>query len=561
MTTAQSSRPTTRLLATCLGDCVHVAGVRRFLALADEAGYETRFIGAAQPVEAIAKAVDEWQPDVLALSYRLTPASLERMLEALMSRLRTQLDGGLRLVFGGTDPNCSVAERTGVFEAAFGSSSGDVDCRAYLRGQVGATTVGAVLPDTLVARIKAKAPLPLIRHHFGQPTVAETVAGAQEIAEAGVLDVLSLGPDQNAQASFFRPEEMDPAQDGAGGVPIRSEEDLWKVFAATRGGNRPLVRCYSGTRDVLRMADVLQRTINNAWAAIPLFWYNVLDRRSDRPVRVAIAEAKDGIRWHAERGIPVEVNESHQWSLRSAPDSVAVATFFLAAYNAKRLGVKDYIGQMMFNTPAGTSPDMDLGKMLAKMELAGELEDESFSIWRETRTGLASLPTGLERAAGHMCGSIALQLAVKPHILHVVGYSEASHAAQAADVIGSTRMAGGVITALVPGLPEMTGDRRVTARRDELLSEARLILGAIRELAPARSTDPWTDPEALARAVECGLLDAPDLAGNPHARGEVRTAIVDGACHAVDDSGRPVPEARRVAGCLNTARADITHPH
>jgi hypothetical protein len=526
--------------------------------LAEEAGYQTHFLGAAQPVDSIVEAVEEWQPDVLALSYRLTPAALERMLESLLPRLRARLDSGLRLAFGGTNPNCAVAERTGAFEAAFGASSGDVDCRAYLRGQGTGATVGDVLPDTLVARIRAKAPFPLIRHHFGQPTVAQTVAGAREIAEAGVLDVLSLGPDQNAQASFFRPEEMDPAQDGAGGVPIRSEDDLRGIYAATRSGNRPLVRCYSGTRDVLRMADVLQRTINNAWAAIPIFWYNVLDKRSDRPVRTAIAEAQDGIRWHAERGVPVEVNESHQWSLRSAPDSVAVATFFLAAYNAKRLGVRDYVGQLMFNTPAGTAPDMDLGKMLAKLELAGELEDESFRIWRETRTGLTSLPTGMYRAAGHMCGSIALQLAVRPHILHVVGYSEASHAAEAADVIGSTRMAAGVIGSLVPGLPDMTADGRVAARRDELTGEARLILAAIRELAPARrgssAVDPWTDPETLARAVECGLLDAPDLAGNPFACGRVRTAIVDGACRAVDDHGRPVPEARRVAQCLNAAR-------
>ncbi len=553
--TRRSSRSRARLLATCLGDCVHVAGVRRFLALADQAGLETRFLGTAQPPEAIVAEVQRWEPDVLALSYRLTPDALERMLADIVPRLRPRIDAGLRLVFGGTDPNCAVAARMGVFEATFGSSSSDIDCRAYLVGGE-AAAAPAELPATLRARIKARAPAPLIRHHFGQPTVDETVRGAREIAQAEVLDVLSLGPDQNAQASFFRPAEMDPAQDGAGGVPIRTEDDLRLIYAATRTGNRPLVRCYSGTRDVLRMADVLQRTISNAWAAIPLFWYNVLDRRSDRGLRDAIGEAQTGISWHAERGVPVEVNESHQWSLRGAPDSVAVATFFLAAYNAKRLGVRDYIGQMMFNTPAGTAPDMDLAKMLAKLELAGELEEDGgFAIWRETRTGLASVPTGIERAAGHMCGSIAIQLAVRPHILHVVGYSEASHAARAGDVIGSARMAGGIVDVLLRGLPDMTRDRRVTARRDELLGEARLLLAAVRELAPRRIRDPWTDPETLASAVECGLLDAPDLAGNPPARGSVRTAIVDGACRATDDSGRPVAEARRVAECLDVARS------
>ena len=34
---------------------------------------------------------------------------------------------------------------------------------------------GAVPPGTLVERIRWKAPYPLIRHHFGRPTVAETL--------------------------------------------------------------------------------------------------------------------------------------------------------------------------------------------------------------------------------------------------------------------------------------------------------------------------------------------------------------------------------------------------
>jgi hypothetical protein len=41
------------------------------------------------------------------------------------------------------------------------------------------------------------------------------------------------------------------------------------------------------------------------------------------------------MRWHAEHGIPVEMNESHHWSLRDSPDSVAVVAAYLAAYNAR----------------------------------------------------------------------------------------------------------------------------------------------------------------------------------------------------------------------------------
>lgn len=543
-----------RLLATCLGDCVHVAGVRRFLDLAAEAGLETRFLGAAQPVGSILAEVQAWRPDVLALSYRLTPDALARLLDELLPALGPERDGGLRLIFGGPDPNCAVVAETGAFEATFGSSATDAVSRAYLHGQEIPREI-VDWPQDLIARIEAKSPLPLIRHHFGQPTVDLTVQGAATIAASGALDVLSLGPDQNAQASFFRPEEMDPAQDGAGGVPVRSEDDFRRIYQATRTGNYPLVRCYSGTRDVLRMAGVLARTINNAWTAIPLFWYNVLDLRSDRPLREAIAEGQAAMRWHAERGIPVEVNDSHQWSLRSAPDAVAVASFFLAAYNARAQGVKDYVGQFMFNTPAGMTPDMDLAKMLAKLELVSELSEggQGFRVWRETRTGLASLPADQDAAIGQMCGSIAMQLALAPHIVHVVSFSEAHHAATVGDVISAARIAQGVIDAVLRGYPDPRQDPRVAARRDELIGEARLLLAAIKEIAPPGTRDPFTDPETLARAVECGLMDAPDLQGNPAAWGHTETKVIGGSCLTVDGAGLPMPEARRVAECLMRA--------
>jgi len=115
---------------------------------------------------------------------------------------------------------------------------------------------------------------------------------------------------------------MDPKQDGAGGVPIRSREDFERLYEVSRCGNYPLVRCYSGTRELLKFSRVLKETINNAWAAIPLMWYSDLDRRSERPLLDAIRENMEAIRWNAENGVPVEVTDSHQWALRLAHDAV-----------------------------------------------------------------------------------------------------------------------------------------------------------------------------------------------------------------------------------------------
>jgi hypothetical protein len=430
---------------------------------------------------------------------------------------------------------------------------------AFLRGEIehpAAHAAGSPPPQTLVPRIQWKAPYPLLRHHFGRPTVEDTLAGVVDIARAECLDVLSLGTDQNAQEHFFRPAEMDPAEHGAGGVPVRTEADLESIYSHCRLGNHPLVRCYSGTRDTELWASMLARTINNAWCAVPLFWYTRLDGRSQRPLREAIPETQALMRWHAERNIPVEMNESHHWSLRDAPDVVAVVAAYLAAYNARAAGVHDYVQQLMFNNPPSTSPAMDLGKMLAKLDLVEGLQNEHFRVWRETRGGLTSYPPDASVACGHLAATVCLQMQLKPHIVHIVGPTEAHHATTAAELIQACRLTDGAISQCLLGLPDMTADARVQRRKTELLDEAALLLKAIAQLAPA-GRDPYTDAGTLARAVAIGLLDAPHLRGNAAGCGKIVTRMVGGACVAVDrKSGKPIPEKERVGRILARWQVD-----
>jgi hypothetical protein len=302
---------------------------------------------------------------------------------------------------------------------------------------------------------------------------------------------------------------------------------------------------------------MLAQTINNAWCAIPLFWYTQLDGRSTRPLVASIPETQALMRWHAERGIPVEMNESHHWSLRDAPDVVAVVAAFLAAYNARFCGVRDYVQQLMFNNPPSTSPMMDLGKMLAKLHLVEGLNNDHFRVWRETRGGLTSYPPDPAVARGHLAATVALQMQLKPHIVHIVGHTEAHHATTAAELIEACRITDGVISQCLLGLPDMTLDPRVQARKAELLSDAEVLLDAISQLGtPGR--DPYTDPEVLSRAVSIGLLDAPHLRGNAAGCGKVVTRIVGGACLAVDpETGLPIPEVKRVAAAFE--RAGLCH--
>ncbi|MCS7039274.1 MAG: hypothetical protein NZP34_06700, partial [Caldilineales bacterium] len=86
--------------------------------------------------------------------------------------------------------------------------------------------------------------------------------------------------------------------------------------------------------------------------------------------------------------------------------------------------------------------------------------------------------------------------------------------------------------------------------RRQLVAEASVTLEAIRRLAPPDVADPFTDPVTLARAVTSGVLDAPQLRNNPFGRGRVRTAIIGGACVAVDQAGNPLSEAARLRAFL-----------
>jgi hypothetical protein len=274
------------------------------------------------------------------------------------------------------------------------------------------------------------------------------------------------------------------------------------------------------------------------------------------------------MRWHAERGIPVEMNESHHWGLRDAPDVVAVVAAYLAACNARAAGVRDYVQQLMFNNPPSTSPIMDLGKMLAKLELVESLQNDHFRVWRETRGGLTSYPPDPCVARGHLAATVTLQMQLAPHIVHIVGHTEAHHATTAEELIEACRIADGAISQCLLGLPDMTADPRVQRRKAELLHDAAILLDAIARLG-ADADDPFTDPGTLARAAETGLLDAPHLRGNASACGKIVTRLVGGACLAVDpDTGKPIAETQRVARILaregalprRPARARVASP-
>jgi len=537
------------VLAAALGECVHVAGISNFLRLAEQAGWRAVFLGPAVPIDEVIAAAKREKADLVGVSYRLTPETGERLLGEFAEAADELHSAGVRFVFGGTPPVAARAKASGFFERVFDGSETGADVLTFLKGEKAAEASAETIPQTTLERIHWKTPYPLLRHHFGLPTMEATLEGIARIANARALDVISLGIDQDAQENFFRPERQNPRRRGAGGVPVRSPDDYRALYAASRTGNYPLLRTYSGTDDFLQLAEVYVETINIAWCAIPLFWFNQMDGRGPWGLGGSIEEHQKVMRWYGTRGIPVELNEPHHWGMRDASDVIFVVSAYLAAYNARAFGVKDYIAQLMFNSPPGLSDAMDLAKMLAILELIEPLSGPDFRILREVRTGLLSYPLEPAAARAHLAASIYVQMALKPQIVHIVGHTEADHAATADDVIEAAYMAQRVIENALKGAPDLTADPAVQRRKQQLMEEAQITLEAIRRLGP-ESQDPLIDQVVLEKAVTEGIMDAPQLKNNPFGKGILKTRIVNGACMAIGPDDQPIGEAKRLGKFL-----------
>jgi hypothetical protein len=138
-------------------------------------------------------------------------------------------------------------------------------------------------------------------------------------------------------------------------------------------------------------------------------------------------------------------------------------------------------------------------------------------------------------------------VAVKPDIVHVVGFSEADFAATPEVVIESCKLARGAIRNALLGQPDPLMDPGIRVRKDHLVQEAKFLLAEIKETFGAVAANPWADPKALAQAVKIGILDAPHLMGNAAARGETVTKNVNGAWEAINPkTGEVVTEAERL---------------
>ncbi len=622
-----------RVMVGAIGKCVHNLGVETFADWMEDQGldYVSVKLGPAVPIREVINKIREARPEVVGVSMRLGDLHVDRLIgEFIELATRYGLhprDSGIRYAFGGLRPAANVVramtglplepdrftreeeqhydlealaeayrDRTsfqGFFELVADDFITMEELERFAHGLPPAHQEGPMAwSDSLVERIRQvqeRESRPAIRAHIGiaAETIEPTVEAVQKLADAGVLEIVSLAPDQTSQellAKFIRGEE-DPDRylAGQGGAPIRSVEDLKRLKAATRRGNHPLTRIYTGTDELLELAKLWEEHLNIAFPAVPIFFYNELDGRGPLSIRDAFDEHFRVIEWWAQQGKPLEINDPHQWGLRYASDDMQVADHVLCAVIALKKGIRHYVMQMMFELPPTISALDDLAKMKAAYELIEPLTRHfDFHIIRQTRSGLPSFPPNLNQAKGHLAFGVYTQLYMEPDILHVVTYSEAHHEATAEDIIEACEIVHQVCWDFAKGaVPDIWADPVLKARKRELkegamynLLHGAILGGYVGPITPetfwAWAREPEEDPERnfgtmLLSFIDeanyltgtCGLIaaDTLDLGlqiglyQGPHITvvdrryelaGACRTKVVDGMCRIEAWNGIPV---------------------
>jgi uncharacterized protein (TIGR01319 family) len=477
-----------RVLAGSIGDCVHSLGVETFAEWMEDRGegFMAVKLGPAVPIDDVVNKVREARPEVVAISMRLGDLHVDKLISQFIIKAAEHhllpRQSGIRYAFGGLRPAANlVRAMTGlaILEDKFSPPEGrhyDLDeiaenyadieafqgffdlvvddyvtmeeLEAFAKGvQVQEHEEEIEWADTLLERVRQVRELenrPIIRAHIGiaADSVEPTVRGVEMLAEAGCLEIVSLAPDQPAQeylAKFVRGEEdPDNYLKGQGGAPIRTVEDLVRLKEATQRGNYPMTRIYSGTDELVELAKLYEGAFRMPFPAVPIFFYNELDGRGPISIRDSFDEHFEVMRWWASIDKPVEINDPHQWQLRNSTDDMLVTDHVIAGMVALKTGIRQYVMQMMYDLPPGTSGLNDLAKFRAAYELMEPLtRNFDFHIIKETRGGLSDFPPNLDKAKGHLATSTYWQMYMEPDIVHVVSFSEAHHEAKAEDVIES----------------------------------------------------------------------------------------------------------------------------
>ncbi len=550
----------------------------------------------------------------LGISYRLDPQDAQRIMGHVMHVLKEQdllaRDGGpiRQVFFAGLPPACALIQqehgslvetfegsesleetllRMGVAqeniplnliegskydEALHKLASAFINEKRHLKVQPptkGSYANYGSRQDTLVQRTKDQqrySDLPLMRVHVGpyldnrQEAVDLFVDWCKQLAKTGFLDIVSIGSSQLTQSHFN--EDWSELSNG-GGVPVQNELDYNRIYEASRP---LLVRTYSGTKKVHKLAPIHERSINIAWHALSFWWFNQLDGRGPNDLYTNLQEHLATLEYIAKTKKPFEPNIPHHFAFRGADDITYILSAVLAAYTAKAKGVQDFVLQIMLNTPRSTWGLVDLAKARAALQLIKPLVDDTFRVYLQPRAGLdyfapdETLAKKQLAQVSMLMDDIEPDLFNSPPIVHVVSYSEALYLATPPVIDESIQITLGALNhyrALKKqGIRVVDAyEAEIQKRTEAFVNEAQLILNAIKQDLPE-----FTTPEGLYAIFASGLLPTPYLWANQEdfpLAVQYRSSFKDGTTILIDEKGRVVNAQQRI----DRARQHLTKIH
>ena len=123
------------IIGAAIGNCVHVGGLHHFLAIAETEGYKTYSLGPAVPLKKLLVEAIEKKPDIVAISYRLTPETAASLFSELKKELSSLGIKDQHFIFGGTPPVASIARESGLFDIVFDGTEPIESIIEFLRGK------------------------------------------------------------------------------------------------------------------------------------------------------------------------------------------------------------------------------------------------------------------------------------------------------------------------------------------------------------------------------------------------------------------------------------------
>jgi hypothetical protein len=369
------------------------------------------------------------------------------------------------------------------------------------------------------------------------------------LSETGFLDIVSIGSSQLSQSNFGENWQNKP---NGGGVPINSAEDLINIWDASRP---MLLRTYAGTQNIPKLAEIYEKTINSAWHALSLWWFNQIDGRGPYPVLTNLRQHFETMDFIARIDKPFEPNIPHHFAFRGSDDLSYVISGYLAALLVKQKGIRQFVLQTMLNTPKATWGINDLAKVRALLHLVRSLEGKNFKVYLQPRAGLDYFSPYLEKAKTQLASVSMLMDDIEPNnlqspdIIHVVSYCEAVELATPAYINESIQITMAALD-YYRNLKQKHGhniildEASVNQRVQELTKQAKDVVDILLNKIPNLFT-----PEGFYTILKKGVFPVPYLWEGRNefpAAIQTKTKILQGAVHCVDENYNIIDPVERV---------------